>query len=160
MLFVISLIICLILFKTNPTLKEEINKKLFKNYFDFAKVNEIYNKYLGDIVPSKIQTVSKEKEDIEISDYKDGAKVKTQNNIVNAKQSGIVIFAGEKENYGKTVIVQGEDKIEVWYGNLENISVSLYDYIKEGEIIANSINSNYYIAFQKEGEFLDYKKYF
>lgn len=139
----------------NPSLKEKINKNILSDYLDFAKINEIYNKYLK----KSEEAVFNETESLEVTDYKDGASIKTGDNFVTAKESGIVIFSGEKEGYGKTIIIQQADKIDVWYGNLKSLNIGLYDYVKKGDVVGEIIDSNYYIVFQKDGKFLDYKKY-
>ena len=72
--------------------------------------------------------------------------------------SGIVIFIGDKEGYGKTVIVQQENGVDVWYSNLEEINVKLYDYIKKGNLIG-MVNQNLYLVFIKNGDVIDYKEY-
>ena len=73
--------------------------------------------------------------------------------------SGLVIFAGKKDDYGNTVIVQRPDNVEVWYANLDNIGVSLYDYIKQGELVGEAQGKTLYMIFKKEGKTLDYQKY-
>jgi len=78
--------------------------------------------------------------------------------LIPALDDGIVIFVGEKEGYGKTVIVQQESGIDVWYSNIKEINVKVYDYIKKGELIG-SVDNNLYLVFIKNGEVIDYKKY-
>ena len=74
-------------------------------------------------------------------------------------KSGIVVFTGEKEGYGNTVVVQQGDGVEVWYANIKEIKVSMYDYLKAGDILGEADGSKLYLVFTKEGEILDYKKY-
>ena len=45
-------------------------------------------------------------------------------------QSGMVVFVGEKEGYGNTIIVQQVDGVDVWYSNITS-NVKLYDYIEK-----------------------------
>ena len=78
--------------------------------------------------------------------------------LVPALDSGIVIFLGDKEGYGKTVIIQQENGIDVWYSNLKEINLQLYDYIKDGSLIG-SVDEKLYLVFIKDGEILDYQKY-
>ena len=73
--------------------------------------------------------------------------------------SGLIIFAGKKDDYGNTIIVQRPDNIEVWYANLKEVNVSLYDYIKKGEILGETEGKTLYMVFTKEGKALDYQKY-
>ena len=46
----------------------------------------------------------------------------------------------------------------MWYGNLDNISVNLYDYLNKNTLIGSSKDS-LYLVFQKNGEYLNYKDY-
>ena len=71
-------------------------------------------------------------------EYIDG-RYKYLKEDVSLIQSGIVVYVGEKDNLGNTVIVQGVDGIDVWYSNLGNVNVSLYDYVSNGDIIKTII---------------------
>ncbi|WP_070120808.1 M23 family metallopeptidase [Bacillus marinisedimentorum] len=90
------------------------------------------------------------------------------NSAVEAVKEGIVIFAGQKEEFGNTVIIQHADGTktwETWYGNLEDIDVRLYDFIetktrigtvKQGDSGAGS----FYFAIKQDGDFIDPLKVF
>ena len=43
----------------------------------------------------------------------------------------------------------------MWYGNLSNINVKLYDYIEKGTLIGNC-NKTLYLIHKKDGKVLDY----
>ena len=164
MFLIVLVIIGLIVFKANPTLKSTINQKIFNSNFNFAKINELYEKYFGSVIPEKKENVELVSGEIleytDMKDYKDGAELTVSENYpISAKESGIVIFSGDKEGYGKTVVIQTADKIEMWYGNLENLNISLYDYVKKGTIVGSAKGTKLYMAFQKDGAFLNYKKY-
>ena len=70
-----------------------------------------------------------------------------------------MVFIGEKEEYGNTIIIQGMDEIDYWYSNVENINVKLYDYVESDNIIANTKNNTLYVLFMKNGEVLNYEEY-
>ncbi|WML47388.1 M23 family metallopeptidase [Neobacillus sp. PS3-34] len=81
---------------------------------------------------------------------------------VKAMNEGTVLFAGLKEGLGKTVIIQHADKTESWYGNLDDIKVSLYEFIEKGkEVGVVSSNSKdkskgeFYFAIKKGEDFID-----
>ncbi len=167
LILVIVVLVCLILLKSNADLRNKIYKKVFENNINFTKINEFYQKKFGSSLPFKD---SKQEEAELVSNikleynkkekYKDGVKlVVSDSYLVPSMDSGLVIFKGEKENYGSTIIVQRADDIEVWYCNLKNINVSLYDYIKKGDYLGEAAGTNIYLAFQKEGKFLDYQKF-
>lgn len=91
--------------------------------------------------------------------YLDGVKLNVQNEyLVPSYGTGLVLFIGEKENYGNTVIVSLNDGIDIWYSNV-NPSVKLYDYIKEGELIGTSLSNYIYVVFKKDGAILNYEEY-
>ena len=76
--------------------------------------------------------------------------------MVPSLESGIVVFVGEKEKYGNIVIIQSKDKVDYWYGNMDNLNIKLYDYVEKGNLLG--VADNYlYLLFQKNGEYLDYK---
>ena len=132
---------------------------IFKNKF-----NLVYNKYLGSIIPFKLdigitpvfnETLKYSK----ISPYLDGVKLDVFNNyLIPAINDGIVVFVGEKEGYGNTIILLGSDNIEVWYGNISN-NVKLYDYVSKGNYIGDTLNDNLYLVFKRDGEILNYEEY-
>jgi stage IV sporulation protein FA len=80
---------------------------------------------------------------------------------VEAMNEGMVRFAGEKEGFGKTVILQHGDKSETWYGNLDSIDVNLYEYISKGTKVgaastsADGTKGTFYFALKKGNDFID-----
>lgn len=82
---------------------------------------------------------------------------------VEAMNEGNVMFAGVKEDTGKTVIIQHADQTETTYGNLEEIKVSLYEFIKTETVVGTASESTgedktkgrYYFAIKKGDDFID-----
>ncbi|PLR93853.1 M23 family metallopeptidase [Bacillus sp. T33-2] len=80
---------------------------------------------------------------------------------VEAMNEGLVSFAGVKEGFGKTVIIQHADKSESWYGNLDKIDVSLMEYIDKGRKVgtptesADGTKGAFYFAIKKGDDFVD-----
>lgn len=135
-------------------------KNIYDNTFNFSKINKVYNKYFGDVLPdADLSMVSKDNLVYkEAQAYKDGVLLTGVNNISLFK-SGIVVFIGEKEHYGNTIIVQGMDGIDYWYGNVSDVNVKLYDYIESDTIIANVKDGNLYVVFIKNGEVLNFEEF-
>ena len=165
LLSIIILLIGLILIKKNPALKPELKKKIYEDSIDFIKVKELYDNYLGDIVPTK--TIFKEEKAVfneklsytNKEKYKDGVKLTVSDNyLVPAIQSGIVVFIGDKDGYGNTIIIEQTDGVDVFYSNMGEVKVSLYDYIDKGTLIGE-VNKSLILLFQKEGKIIDYKNY-
>lgn len=156
----------LIVMKVNKDSKTFIYENVYNQNLQFASFSELYQKYLGNILPLGSinkkdtpvfqETLTYEEDNL----YKDGGALKVGNQyMVPLLESGIVVFMGEKEGYGQTVIVQQVNGIDVWYGNVDPVNVKMYDYVEKGEMIGQTLTDQLYLVFQKEGKFLDYKEY-
>lgn len=80
---------------------------------------------------------------------------------VSAMKEGFVRFIGEKEGFGKTVIIQHSDKSESWYGNLHSIDAELYQFIEKGASVGTASDSSddtkgsFNFAIKKGEDFID-----
>ena len=70
----------------------------------------------------------------------------------------MVVFIGNKDNYGNVVIIEQVNGIDMWYGNINNLSVKLYDYVKKGATIGE-VNDYLYLVYKKDGKYLNYEDY-
>lgn len=166
MIVIVLFLILAILSKSNKTYKDLIVKNIYEENISFAKIKSLYDKYLGGIAPldkaiDKEITVFNEKLVYDnASLYHDGVKLEVANNyLVPIQEEGMVIYIGEKENYGKVVIVEGIDGIDIWYGNMETTTAELYDYVLKNNYLGTTKGNVLYLAYQKDGKFLDYKDY-
>lgn len=171
--FIIRLMILCVMFlgaliyiKSSPANKQRFYDTFFKNHLSFTAINNFYNKHLGSVLPFKDLIKNNKpvfKEKLIYSDsnlYKDGVALKVeQAYLVPVLDDGIVIFTGDKEEYGKTVVVQQNNGIDVWYGNMGNLNIKIYDYIEAGSLLGETTNDKLYLVFKREGKALDYKKY-
>ena len=163
---IIIILLGLIFVKSNSTFKNDVKNFLNSHNIPVAKINNFYKKHFGDILP--FQTIAKDNTKLVFNEklsyekeekYKDGVKLFVENSyLIPNLKDGIVIFIGNKDDYGKTIIIEQTDGVDVWYGNVTNINVSTYDYVNKGEFLAEAKN-DFYLAFQKDGKFLDYKNY-
>ena len=144
------------------------NLLLYKEYvltesLPFTKIKGWYEELFGKVLPKSdnTQTVMSGKLVYkEIKDYQDGEVLTVSSKaLVNSLTSGVVVFLGEKDGYGNTVIIQGIDGVDIWYGNLENVSVTLYDYIEEGTVIGSIKDEFLYLVIKKDNEFIKYEDY-
>lgn len=145
----------------SETGRSYIKKYLLETNFEFSKINTLYNKYIGKLTDENTEVVSGNQllEYTSKEKYNDGVKLTVSENYnVNLLESGIVVYIGEKEGYGNTIIVQQSNGIDAWYGNIENVDVKIYDYIEKGTIIGNA-NKTLYLVFKKNGEILNYEDY-
>ena len=163
---IIILLVGLIVIRKDVSLKEKINKKIYEDNIEFIKVKNLYDKYFGELLPisnlvSKEQPVFNEKiKYLKEEKYLEGVKLTVDNNImIPSMKDGIVVFIGEKENYGNTIVVEQTDGVDVAYGNIDNINVKLYDYVESGTLLGQAKDNYMYLVFQKEGNNLDYKQY-
>ncbi len=166
MMAIILFLSLAILSKSNNTYKDQIVKNIYERNISFAKIKKLYTKYLGGIAPldkmiEKEITVFNEGLTYENdSIYHDGVKLEVENNyLVPILKEGMVIYIGEKENYGNVVIIEGTDGIDIWYGNMEKTTVKLYDYVDEGTYLGTTKDNTLYLVYQKDGAFLNYKEY-
>ena len=164
LLTIILMLISLILIKSSKEFKTNFYKQVYGTNFSFSKINNLYNKYVSklDIVDNITTTQSVFNEKLEykkIEKYNDGAKLYVSSNyLVPIQESGIVVFIGEKEDYGKVVIIQRLDGIDEWYGNISNTELKLYDYVKKGELLGE-VDDELYLVYRKNGKSLNYEEY-
>lgn len=157
----------MIVLKKYPNLKDKFYEEVYENNISFASINYLYKNVFGTPIPfsdyfeSKTKPVFNEKMKFYKSDdYKDGVKlVVDKNYLVPSLESGMVVFIGDKDNYPNTVIIEQVNGIDVWYSNIENINVNLYDYVDKGAMLGSTINNELYLVFKKDGEVLDYHAY-
>lgn len=169
--FISRCLICIILFLSISIICNLNDKNLliFKNNIfnksiNLTFFNKIYSKYIDKYLPFDIY-----EETVVMSDglayskkepYLDGVSLEVGNNYnMHSLESGIVVYIGEKENLGNTVIIQGTDGVDYWYSNLENIGVNLYDYIEKNTLLGVSKDKYIYLNFLKNGEYLNYEEY-
>lgn len=166
LLSVIFILIILIASNLSDKFKSLVKNELLENTFNFSKINALYKKYV-----TKINPIKPKGDDTSLvcsahglnysksEDYLDGVKLTVDSEYpVKMLDSGLVVYIGEKEGYGSSVVVKQSNGIDVIYGNITDTNIKVYDYIEKGTIIGNA-NEYLYLVFQKEGETLDYKKY-
>lgn len=166
LLSVIFILIILIASNLSDKFKSLVKNELLENTFNFSKINALYKKYVTKINPIKSKgddtSLVSSAHGLNYSkseDYLDGVKLTVDSEYpVKMLDSGLVVYIGEKEGYGSSVVVKQSNGIDVIYGNITDTNIKVYDYIEKGTIIGNA-NEYLYLVFQKEGETLDYKKY-
>lgn len=156
-----------IFIKLSYTNKMLIYKNLYEDNFKFAQINTLYQKYLGSILPfqntvkEKAKPVFNEKLTYDkATKYQDGVMLSVSASYpIPILESGIVTFIGQKDGYGSTVIIQQIDGLDVWYGNVKNPNVKIYDYVEKGNLLGETTDNKLYLVFTKEGKGLNYKQY-
>ena len=64
------------------------------------------------------------------------------------------------DNYNNTIIIEGIDGVDIWYGNIKNNNVKLYDYVNRGEFLGEVNDNKLYLVFEKNKEYLSFEDYF
>ncbi len=163
LLSVILVLLCAIFVNIN-----DANLLTFKNYFfndtlAFTKINNLYSKYFGNIIPENVSPTIPvsvaDKNYTEIEKEGDSFLVSLNSNTYNFLESGVVVFLGEKEGLGKTMIVQGIDGVDIWYSNLTNYNVTMYDYVEKNNIVGEFDSQKAILTFMENGEYIGYEKY-
>lgn len=166
LIVVVLFLILAIVTKSSTTYKDLIVSNIYEKNISFAKIKSLYTKYLGGITPldkkinNEVPVFNEKLTYSNLSIYHDGVKLEVSNGyLVPVQIEGMVTFIGEKENYGNVIIIEGLDGINIWYGNMEKSSVKLYDYVEAGSYLGTPKGNTLYLAYQKDGNFLDYKEY-
>ncbi len=163
LLTVTIVLVLLITMNINKKTKTYLNKYVFETNYNFAKINTLYKKYILDLkkpieedkAVSAVENVEYYKEEA----YKGGVKLEVQSEYnVKALGSGLVVFIGEKEDFGSSVVVQQSNGIDVTYGGVNAEDIKIYDYVNEGTHLGTA-NNVLYLLFEKDGVELDYKTY-
>ena len=151
----IIFLVGMILIKQNPSYKDKINKIIYKDNPNYIKLKKTYDKFFSGI---KEETKSVFTEQIEYQnkeDIKDGVELTVSNNyLVPILESGIIIYLENNK-----VIISQVNGINVEYNNVKVNNYKLYDYIEKGKPLGETIENKLILKFEKEGEYLDYKKY-
>lgn len=167
----ISKFLLAIIFFLSSIIFTNINDKnllLYKEYvltesLPFAKIKGWYEELFGEVLPKDDNNKMVIKGHLvykNIENYKDGEVLTlTTNTLINSLQSGIVVYCGEKDDYKNTVIIQGVDGVDIWYGNLTNVSVKLYDYVEKDKLIGETNSDLLYLVIKKDNNFLKYEDY-
>lgn len=167
LLCVLLFLVALILTK-NKVYKEQIYKYVYSYQFPFMELEQIYEKYFGKLLPdvnhekkggetmvsSSVMTYE------ELEEIPDGVRLKVgKGNVVSAVESGLVLFVGEKDGYGTTLVLEQVDGNEAWYVGVDVHDIELYDYIEKESIVGSSKDEYISMYFKRKGESIDYKNY-
>lgn len=169
---IIKVLVCLVLFlcfligiKKIEGFDKIIYNNVYNSNISFAMLNSWYNEHFGslflddeikkDVVVFNDSIVYSSKKD-----YLDGVELSVSDNyLVPILKDGIVVFIGEKDNYGSVVIVEDEEGLDTWYCNVSVGNINMYDYVKQGDYIGEVKENRLILVFQKKGQIEDYKKY-
>lgn len=165
LLVVILFLGALIYIRQGDDNKANFKKVVYNNSLSFAKIYNLYSKYLGDALPFKnsikddTKVVSTEK--ITYSDIKkenNGYMLTVSKDFtLSALKSGIVVEKKSNEKYGNLIKIQDKEGLEITYGCIDDLEVSLYDYVEKGELLGRT-SGKLYLIFEKDGTYLSYEE--
>ena len=164
LIVIILLLGSLIYIKQSDKNKENFEKVVLNNSLSFAKLYDLYQKYIGEVIPfkkdnKKTSMVSKDK--IIYKDIKqegNGYVLDVSSNyLVQALHGGIVTSIVD-DDYNKQITIQDKRGINITYGLITNTDVKIYDYINSGEIIGTA-DKKLFLSFIKNGKSLSYDEF-
>lgn len=159
LLSIIIVLMCLIITNVNDDLRSNFKKNILTSNISFTNIKKFYNKYIGGKEESLL--VSNTDIDSLYEEYNGSYKIISNiNESVEVRKPGIIVYIGEMKDLGNTVIVQGNDGIDLWYSNVEVNEYSLYDYVSVGDILGSCKEDYYIITIMNDGEFMKYEEYF
>lgn len=165
LIVVVLFLASLIYIKQSNKNKNNFKGVVYNNSLSFAKIYNVYKKYLGDVIPFKnifkdnTKLVSSEKLTYKSITKKDnGYLLSISNNYtISSITSGIVIENKKDSNYINMITVQDKNGLNITYGILTDINVKLYDYIEKGEIIGVA-SDKLYLSFKNDNKYLSYEE--
>ena len=161
LLSIIIVLVCLIVTNFDQGLRDEFSKNVLEENINFGYFNKLYKKMVSsDDEESKLVS--------NVVVYKtlmeeDNGRYKFNYGVdypVEVLTPGIIVYYGDKDSLGDTVIVQGNDGVDVWYSGVVMNEYSLYDYVSKGDILGSSTDLYVTVSILEDGELLKYEEYF
>lgn len=157
-------LVFLIVMEYSPKFKNYMQNEVLNKNFSFGLFDKLYSKIFGEILPSNndnVITVFNERLTYNNKeDYHNGYKLTVSKDyLVPVIESGVVVFIGEKEDFGNVITVEGENGSTITYGNIKNTDVKLYEYVYKGKYLGEVNDDTLYIMVLKNGEYLDIETY-
>ncbi len=160
LLAVIFVLGSLVLTNFSSDFKSKYTKEVLERNMDFSSLNKFYNKYIGKDKKEEEVLVANVSNSNSYEKVGDSVKFTvSREQPINTIEGGIIVFIGEKDDLGKTIIIQGNDGVDIWYSNIDITEYSLYDYVSKGDVLGVSISDNYLVTIKKDDKVLDYEEY-
>lgn len=122
------------------------------HFYDFKKLLNKIHKKDEEITVSNMNVSNMEV-------VGDSTKIYSNGEAIYYLKPGIIVFIGEKDYFGKTVIVQGNDGVDIWYSHLDIVEGNLYDYVNGNTILGNALNGELLVTIYQDGKTLSYEEY-
>ena len=152
LLSIIILLISLIVCNFDTDLRDSFSKNVLEDNINFSFFNKYYKKFMSkeDSDTMEVGNVSLNEE----REYVDGTyKIKYGVDApIYVLAPGIIVFDGTKDGLSNTVIVQGNDGVDIWYSGVSLNEYGLYDYVSEGDVLGGSILEYGFVSIVKDGK--------
>lgn len=166
LLSIIFLLSSLIYVNFSTKNKENYTNNILEDNISFTKINDIYDKYIGETKKEnndnkEALTINENLVYTSLTQYNNSTELTVSpDSPVNILKPGIIVYIGEKDDLGNTVIVQGNDGVDIWYSNILVTEYSLYDYVTKNDIIGTTNSDKLYLTIEKNDQYLTYEEYF
>lgn len=147
--------------------------RIMSQQFPFLTFKQTYESVFGSAVPFLLHDDGNYTDVIQVaeeSSFLTGAIVErttqgwwvqvANQTAVKNPDNGFVLFCGNQDPYGKTIIIQLENNREMWIGHIEKCDVPMYSFIQKGEHIGKSKDNLLFIALKHEGQWESPEKVF
>ena len=146
--------------RLHPEVKDILRTEIYEKSISYVKGREYYRKYFGNLFPKKTkdeyQAVLGEKV-LKNTSYEEDGFVHLDNSLGSAVvsfENGVIIYLDSD----KLMIEQVDGVISSYYG-IHCDEYKLYDYVDKGDILGVA-KDEVLVRFEKNGEKVDYQKYF
>lgn len=155
---IIVVLVCLVLCNFSNEFKEKFKVDVLEDSMRFDNFNRIYNKFIGG--STEDITVNSVLDNVDYDEV-DGRYLFNYgiDSMVEVLKPGIIVFNGNKDSLNDTIIVQGNDGVDIWYSGVVLKEYSLYDYVSSGDILGISKGVFVTISIYEDGKLLEYEKY-
>lgn len=161
LLSVIIVLVSLIVTNFDQDIRNGFSKIVLEENMKFSDFNKIYKKLMNN-KDEETELVSNVVVDESLMEEEAG-RYKFNYGVdypVEILAPGVIVYYGDKDTLNDTVIVQGNDGIDIWYSGVVMNEYSLYDYVSKGDILGASNDVYVTISIVKDGELLKYEEYF
>ena len=160
LLSIIILLISLIVCNFDEGIREKFSTTVLEENLNFGVFNKYYKKFMSkegeEILEVGNVSLLEERELVDGS-YRIKYGVDAP---VSVLAPGIIVFDGTKDDLLNTVIVQGNDGVDIWYSGVSLNEYSIYDYVSDGDILGGSIDEYVLVSIVEDGEKVAYEEYF
>ncbi|WP_147515364.1 M23 family metallopeptidase [Massilibacterium senegalense] len=164
---------CLLIAFYEDTFDKQWMHRIMSQQFPFLAFKQTYESVFGSAVPFLLQDDGKYTDVVQVAEESpfltgtivekttQGWWVQVANQaVIQNPANGFILFCGNQNQYGKTVIIQLENNREMWIGHIDKCDVPMYSFIQKGEYIGKSKDNLLFVALKHEGQWESPEKVF